>query len=155
MSEAYFWFNHRYVDVEWNIVDSAACSLEELDVKPSLGIFCAWLTNSDLWSLYPSVNNLDICNFRDSRIQVLVLSFLAEYLRLNESGPNLWIVCCGYSVFFLLKLHQAIVRVVHSSGKPGKIRELKSGQGKWIITIIQLPRVLFRQKYATMEFFTW
>jgi len=27
--------------------------------------------------------------------------------------------------------------------------------GKWFITIIQLPRVLFRQKYATIEFFTW
>jgi len=52
----------------------------------------------------------------------------------------------------------------HSPGKPGIVREFKSGQGKvrekrksegkCVLACVHLPRIMFLTKYARTEFFT-
>ena len=106
---------------------------------------------SSFWSTKPAATVTSYC-------------FVACVLTLSCNDSHLFPPPPKKKVIPLAVCSSAMIQGGHFSGKPGKVRELKSGQGKvrenrksqgkWIITIIQLPQVLFRQKYATMEFFT-
>jgi len=100
--------------------------------KPSI-----WSVSENVWNEMQNINQFVICRqFCRSELEIKPYFWGIKSFMINS-----W-----YSGWPLIWKTWKSQRIEKWSGK---------SQEKWIIAIIQLPGVLFRQKYATMEFFTF